>query len=268
MNKVVFLISAVLLLANCTHPVPTATASYSVEHDQIVVPDSSPFRKHLEIVHAKAPEHGEVAFNTVGQIIALGNSSGVLSSATLSWAELDPALTLAAGLHLSSFANSSLGTAFGLTTIPAEYTEQIHLGQSLEIARYGLKKSDVHGVIVRIQPRPNDKNSSYVTFEIPKGQDWYPGTNCEVRFPLLHVQTSIVPTTSILHEGFREFVLKEVSSGHFQVVPVFIVDETPSSAQIIGITKDDSLIGSGAILLKPELHNFIHPQGDSTHGTE
>jgi hypothetical protein len=262
------LLSLLFIITGCNSPESTPPASYSVQNDQIIVPDDSPFRKHLEVIKAKAPEHNDVVFNTVGQIIALANSSSALSGTQLSWVELDPTLSAMVGIHLKLFSAAPIGTALGLTTIPSEYKEQIHAGEIVDISRYGLKKSDVHASIIRIEPRPGDKNSSFVVFRINKGQAWYPGTNCEVKFPLLHMQTTTVPTTGILHEGYREFVLKEASPGHFKVQPIFIVDETPASAQIIGLKNGDSLIGSGAILLKPELHNFIQQQSDLGHVTQ
>jgi hypothetical protein len=253
----------------CTKSAPPSDDSenaYKVEKDQIVVNPKSAFLKHLEVVKTTKTPRGEVAFKTVGQIIALANTSGVLSSSDLSWVELDPDLTRISGLHLKSFANATAGTALGLTSVPAEYAGQIHQGETVDIARYGLKKTDVQASVVNIQPHKDDQGSSYVTFEIPRGQDWYPGTNCEVRFPLLHVQSVGVPTTAILHEGLSEFVMKQTEPGHYKVTPVFIVDETPNSAQVIGLDIGDSIVGSGAILLKPELHNFIRESKETRHG--
>ncbi len=258
-------IFGLFLLLGCKESVAPIQASYKVEGDQIVVPNNSPFLKHLEVKKTTQTPLGDVVFKTVGQIIALANSSGVLSNSEISWVELDPDLTILIGLHLGAFAKSPLGTAFGVTSVPDEYSKQIRPGQSVEIARYGLKKTEVTAFVVKIEPRKEDHGSSYATFEIRQGQDWYPGTNCEVRFPLLHVQAVGVPTTAILHEGLNEFVLKETSLGHYRLTPVFIVDETPDSAHVMGLSFGDSIVASGAILLKPELHNFVHGRKELHH---
>lgn len=244
-------------LLGCKETASQTTPEYTLEKDQIVVREGSPFLQHLEITHAKETPRGDIAFKSVGQIIALANTSGVLSNSQVSWVELDPQLTKAAGLSLAAFAGAPVGTALGVTSIPSEYIPKLQLGQSLEIFRYGLKKSDVPAVIIKIENRDGDASSSYVTFKIPRGQDWYPGTNCEVRFPLLHVQTSQVPTTAVLHEGMREYVLKEISPRHYRLAPVVIVDESPDMAQVFGVNAGEAIVGSGAILLKPEIHNFI-----------
>ena len=239
--------------------------AYHFENDQIVLNPSSPFMKRLEVIKVAEVANGDAAFKTVGQIIALANASGVLSNSDLSWSQLDPGLTKAAGLHLGVYKKATVGTAFGMTLIPAEYASQIHEGQKVEIARYGLKKSDIQAFVATIQTGKGDSKSAYVTFEIRGGQDWYPGTNCEVRFPLLHAQTVGVPTTAILHEGLSEFVMKEMAPGHFLAMPVFIVDETPDTAQVIGLSAHDSVVASGAILLKPQMHGSQNEKKEAQH---
>ena len=255
----------IMLLAGCKNAVQVPTSQYKIENDQIIVAEGSAFLKHLEIMKVTPTPNGEIVFKTVGQIIALANPSGFLARNEVSWVELDSDLTRLAGVQLSSFKKSSIGTAIGVTSVPKEYLGQIHSGELLEISRYGLKKSEVQASVIKTEAQKKEGGVFYVTFEIRKGQDWYPGTNCEVKFPLLHVQSFEVPTTSILHEGIHEFVMKEITPRHYVAVPVFIVSETPTLAQVIGPKRNDSIVASGAILLKPELHQLLHESQEQDH---
>ena len=260
------ILSCLLFLNACEKKVETApTPSYEVGKDEIILTNSSPFMKHLEIIKVSSASASTGALRGVGQMIALANSSGALSDSRLAWLELDPELTKSVGLNLQSYEKSSIGTAFGVTSVESEYENKIHAGQAVEVSRYGMQKDGTSGTIVKVQASKVNLGRSYVIFEMQKGQDWYPGTNCEVKFPLLKTTMVEVPTTAILHEGLREYAFKQTTPLHFKLVSISIVDETPDKALIIGLNPQDSVIGSGAILLKPELHNFIQAQKENGH---
>jgi hypothetical protein len=260
-------LSFVLLCAACTHSKTDGEpgVSYRAETGRISVSGASPFLKHLELIHTDSQENEDAVLKGVGQMIALANSPGDLGESGLSWVELDPDLSARLGLGLKSRQSARVGTAIGLTSVPSEYAGQIHAGQEVDISRYGLSKTEVRGVVAQVRNSNSESSFTEVIFQLAHGQDWYPGTSCEVRFPLFHVRTVNIPTTAILHEGTQEFVLREVGRNEFMSAVVSIVDETPDRAHVIGLNPGDTVIGSGAILLKPILHELLSAQRKVQH---
>ena len=245
---------------SCTEQKPAPSASYRIEKNRIILTEGTPFFKHLEIKKVQAVKDA-AGLKTVGQMIALANPSGNLSQEKISWAELDHDFTKSLGLNLKA-QGASVGTAFGVTSIPMDYRGQVKVGESVEISRYGLKKTAMKGVISQINTAEENHPTFKVIFKLSNGQDWYPGTNCEIRY-LLVVQPVEIPTTAILHEGLHEYVLRQVAPDQFEMVSVVVLDEVSDMAQVVGLKVDDSVIASGAILFKPELHNFIQDKKES-----
>ncbi len=250
-------------LVSCTKSEPVTPAPYKVEGNLITLREGTPFQKHLEIQKVQTVKNGE-GLGTVGQMIALANPPGDLAHTGIAWTELDPDFSKILKLNLNSF-GASVGTALGVTSLPAEYRGQVKVGETVEVSRYGLKKSSQKGVIVQINALKEKEDSFKVIFKLGQGQDWYPGTNCEVKYPLLFVKPVQVPTTAILHEGLQEYVIKRIAPLQFQMVGIIIVNESSDMAQVVGLKAEDSVVASGAILFKPELHNFIQDRKEGLH---
>ena len=220
----------------------------------ILVPDS-PLLTRLEILEVGGAAEESREYRAVGQILALSNTSGNLTGEQVGWVELDPALSASVGVKLN--AKDAAGTAYGLTTIAAEYAARVEAGQRLEIMRYGLKRSNVSGRVVRIIRRPEAGDRADVVFRFTNAQDWFPGTNCEVSFPVLTGHPVRIPTTAPIHEGTQEYVWKEVAPAQFTAQNVSMVDATPDEVSVLGLHPGDRIVGRGAILLKPLLKRLL-----------
>lgn len=254
-------ISVLALLSAGCHGVPTpeTKAAISVAGGRVEVDPQSGFMRRLKIAQASAAPGDAMALRTIGQMLALANPSGALAGSAVSWVELDPALTRQAGLSLGAAGRGTVGIAYGSTWVPLSYAFQMRPGERVEIARYGLRKTSATGTILSIRPAPNleGRRRAQVVFSIQRGQDWYPGTNCEIVFPLRRNVPIEVPATALIHRDLQEYVMKEVAPGAFLPIEVAISGETDRSLYVLGVSADlkagDRVVGQGAILLKPTL---------------
>lgn len=234
-------------------PPPEPPAPFTVAAGVVMLPENSKFLARLEIVQAAAEAREQAAVRTVGQIIALSNASGALTGEEIGWVELDPGLSQAAGLRLSEIKAERSGIAFGMTSLPAEYAGKVHPGERIEISRYGLRGGNVAGAVYSVSPGAPAADSVDVVFRFSKAADWFPGTNCEIVFPVLTGRPVTIPTTAPVHEGAREYVWREAGAGRFEPRRVSVLEATPEQASVLGLSPGDRIVGRGAILLKPLL---------------
>jgi len=248
---------ALSLAGGCSSPAQPAFDAdkvISVSNGQIVVDPASPFLTHLEAGFAqKAPPQGK-QFWVVGQIVALANPSDSLSGSSIQWSELDPDLTRELGLRLGRAVE---GEAYGMAELPSDYTGQISRGEEVTVALYGLRSHSGPGRVVSVLPSPRDPDWVRVVLRVGPGQEWYPGNNCEVAFPL-NGSPALIPTTALLHEGSDEYVLQRTGSNSFYPHRIIILDTEGPNALIMGpVTAGTAIVARGAILLKPYLHRIL-----------
>jgi len=167
---------------------------------------------------------------------------------------LDPKLSRSVGMDFEGSAPKTVGVAYGLTVLPLEYASRLHAGQPVEILRYGLRSSGASGEIANVIVHSDNAD---ILFRFYGAQDWFPGTNCEVVFPILRGHPVRIPTTAPVHEGSQEYVWKEVGPNQFEADGISIVDSTPDSVSVLGVHPGDKIVARGAILLKPLLHSLI-----------
>lgn len=238
-------------------PEPEPPPPYTLRDGRVIFAPDAKILHWLEVVEVGRAAAESAEFRTVGQIIALSNPSGSLTEEGVGWVELDAQLTAAAELKLDG--GQAAGTAYGVTNLAAEYAARVEVGQTIEIARYGLKKSRVPAEIVRVLHRPGD--GADVVFRFEQAQDWFPGTNCEIAFPMLRGRPVRIPTTAPVHEGTQEYVWKQVAPGEFAAQDVSVVDATPDAAAVLGLEPGDRIVARGAILLKPLLKPLLARKG-------
>lgn len=262
--------AACALLTGCSKP---ADQGYDPEkvitlaQGRIVVEQSSPFLKHLELTRLDAAPQKQEPFKVVGQIVALANSSDELTGSGILWSELDPALTRSLGLDLKAQKGVSVGQAYGVAELPAAYAGPLAAGDPVSVARYGLRKFGTSARVVSVQASPDDEGWVRALFKIPAGDEWYPGNNCEAAFPMLRGHPIAVPTTALLHEGSQEYLLQATGPGTYKPLRIVILDtlDLGRSALVIGAIPPRAMIVSrGAILLKPFLHRVLRAQAGSS----
>jgi hypothetical protein len=239
---------------------------FTIKDGQINIDTTSPMMKYLELAPVSPSHVGSQNLKAVGQIIALANYSDQLVGSPISWVELDPDLSNSLGFHFNSHTKASVGEAFGVVSLPEEYLHQLKQYESVSILRYGLLESHTSAQVISIQPTkvngiPVEGEPIQVVFKIMNGQDWYPGTNCVVSFPMLGTKPLLVPSTALLHEGQQEYLLQQVGQGEFKPKPVYVLDTLTDTVLVIGkLQPGDIIIGRGSILLKPILHRLLRAQ--------
>jgi hypothetical protein len=255
------LAAAAVLIGGCGR---SAEKSYdpdsaiSIESGQIQVAVDSPFLKHLEVAVVGPAQVEGRQFRVVGQVVALANSSDELTGSKISWAELDPALSRSLGLTLPTDGSVGPGEAFGVADLPGEYAGQVARGDSVSVARYGLRKFEMSARVMAIRPASGDGDGIRVLFRLGSGEEWYPGNNCEVVFPMLRSHPVTIPTTALLHEGAQEYLLQQTGPGRFRPRSITILDTVDQSALVIGeVGPSSRIVSRGAILLKPYLHTDL-----------
>lgn len=250
MRRPLFL--CLLLLAGCSR----SSQEYSVP-DPISIKDGavqiqpgSKFMEQINVVTVSPAPGGERKLRAVGQMVAMANPSGDLVKEEVSWVLLDADLAKSLALPLAKAA--PVGLSFGVTSLPTGYRNEIHPGERVEIYRYGLKQGSTAGTIVAIRKGTGESSQDLVIFSVLHGLDWYPGTNCEVEFPLVHRQAVAISPLSMLHEGLREFVLKETAPGRFRPEEITVVNETKDQVYALGdLAPGERVVERGAILVKP-----------------
>lgn len=249
---------ALIIAAGLSKPAapPEPPPPFTFADDRVTLAAGSRMLGRLEIVAIGAAARESTEFRTVGQILALSNTSGNLVGNPTAWVELDPRLTKSVGLDLADARAGAAGTAYGLTALAEEYAPRVQTGQAVEIMRYGLRKPGSAGVIVKILPGKTSDQVD-VVFRLTRAQDWFPGTNCEVVFPVLRGHPVRVPTTAPVHVGTREYVWKVVGPGQFAAQSVSLVDATADFVSVLGLVPGDRIVARGAILLKPLLKPLL-----------
>jgi hypothetical protein len=260
-----FFLMSLFLLPGCFDsqtqlPAPNAI---TMSGKLIQIASDSKFMGQLQTVQLGKAPGGERKLRTVGQMVALANSSGDLTHSEVSWVTLDPDLAHSLALPLGKIA--PVGNAYGVTSVARSYLADIHEGEKVEIYRYGSKQNSATGTVTAIRALANEESNSIV-FLIRGGQDWYPGTNCQVEFPLVQRQAVSLSPLSMLHEGLREFVLKEVAPNQYQPEEITVVNETRDEVYALGnLAPGDRVIERGAILLKPAVHQMIKSESGGIH---
>ncbi len=228
---------------------------------------TSPMMKYLEISPIPPPSSKSQDLKEVGQIIALANYSDQLVGSRISWVELDPDYSKSLGFSFGPRTPAHVGDAYGVVTLPDEYLPQLKPYESVAISRYGLLASQTTARVLSIQQAqlngvPILGEPLEVVFKIPDGQDWYPGTNCVVDFPMLGSKPFLLPATALLHEGQREYLLEQLSPGEYTPVPVVVLDTIDDSVLVIGkIKAGEEIVSRGSILVKPIVHQLLRAQG-------
>lgn len=235
---------------------------YEVKDGQILIQANSAFAGKFKVAPVQLVA-GAKKLKSIGQVIALANHSPSLSAGDqLSWVELDPHLSTQVGLKLNQIAKPSIGIAVGMSWVPSSYLGKLKEGQKITVFRYGLQKTSVSGSILSLgKPSFSEEEGVarfVVLFRLDSGQTWYPGTNCQIEFPIPGSTTAQVPSTAILHEGVQEYVMREVTPGKYEPQTISIVSENAGSAEILSqLQENDRVIETGAILLKPVLPELL-----------
>ena len=234
-----------------------------VSGGQIQVAPSSKFLEQIRVVPVAAAPGVQRKLRTVGQMVAMANSSGDLTRSAASWVTLEPELIKKLGLHLSE--SGPVGLSYGVTNVHATYVNEIKAGERVDVFRYGLKQNGAAGTVLSIK-KNEDSDEVTVIFSIAHGHDWYPGTNCQVEFPLIQRQAVSLSPLSMLHEGVREYILKEIAQGQYQPEEVTVLNETKDHVYAIGeLAPGDRIIEQGAILLKPIIHEALEAKREAAH---
>lgn len=261
--RIVLIFGALILLSSCAKTRDYSSPSpLEVSNGAVELKEGTKFLDQIRIATVEAAPGGERKLRTVAQMVAMANSSGGLLEKGVSWVTLDSDLIHELGVHLPSTA--PVGYAYGVTTLGAGYVGQVHPGEKVEIYRYGLRQNSTEGSVVSVHK--SDEDETTVIFGILHGLDWYPGTNCEVEFPLIHRQAVAISPISMLHEGLREYVLKEIAPHRYAPSEITVVNETPDQVFALGaLNPGDRIIGSGAILLKPIVHEILAANKEGAH---
>jgi hypothetical protein len=241
-------------------PVPPITVSGNA----IQVRAGSKFLNQLQIAEVTLAPGGERKLRTVGQMVAIATHSGELTSGGVSWVTLDQGIIRSLGIHLSEYA--PIGLAYGVTSIPPGNRSEIHPGEKAQVYRYGLRQNSTTASVLSVQSVPGSDAEISVIFTIPHGQDWYPGTNCQVEFPLIQHQPVALSPLSMLHEGLREYVLKEIAPGKYLPLEIVVINETRDQVFALGdLVPGDRVVDRGAILLKPVIHQYLEAARGAYH---
>jgi hypothetical protein len=229
-----------------------------IQQNEIHVQTTSPFLHYLEIHVVEEEKLKGHRLLEVGQIVAHFNpGSGPVRNS--SWVELDVELSKRLGLDFKA-RGLPHGSAVGLVMITQEHAVHLKQGSEARVVRYGLTTQPISGQILQIRELPQT-DLAEVLFVIPKGQEFLPGSACEVEFPVVQINPVSLPSTSLIHVNSEEYVLKEIAAGVFVPKHVSILEEEDGQVTVAGgINPGDRVITRGAILLKPQIQTIFQKE--------
>lgn len=246
-------------LAGCGRPAPEPAPDVSIAGGRLKIRPDSRLIGKLEILPARASGQ-QGGLRMIGQIVALANPSAGPSGPKIDWSTLDPEVLSNVQLRLDRL-SAQVGDVIGLTELPRSYLGRVSPGKRVQVARYGVT-SQTQGRVLFARPDIHWGEDVPILFKIEGDPAWLPGSNCEVIFPLIRSQAVKVPTTAILHEGIHEYVLKQAGPQEFVPRAITIGEGDPDEMEVVtGLFPDDTIVGRGAILLKPFLHQWLILQG-------
>ena len=265
--KIVLISFLFLFLFGCSRgPLENRVETvFELQSDRIKIDSHSKFLKHLEIISLDSSESRTIAYESIGKMIALSNPSNDLTGPRTQWIELDLETLREAQLILQA---EPEGSAYGMTLIPSDFAVQIRRNQPVYVRRYLGLDEGWSASVVKLIPT-QDPLFVNVVFRLPIAHDLYPGTNCQVKFPLLQARATRVPSTAVLHDGVDEYVWQEIAPGEFVPHKVALAEGTSDEVILSsGISSQYKIIGRGAILLKPQLRPFLMQKEESKNALQ
>jgi hypothetical protein len=150
-----------------------------------------------------------------------------------------------------------------IADVPEAKVNLVKPGQPCEASFFGVPNKVFKGKVGSLGPSVNrEKRTLRVTFELTSsGGKLLPGMFADIGLGTEARNVLTVPTEAILHAGHSDYVLKVESPGKYRVMEVKVDEPRPikrgsttvSCTPILDsqLTKNDQVIGAGAILLKP-----------------
>jgi len=145
--------------------------------------------------------------------------------------------------------------------VPESKVGLVREGQACSARFYALADQQFTGRVRSVSPTlSNERRTLRVFFEIedPRGQ-LRPGLFAEVGLGTEPREGLLVPATGVLHIGRGEYVLVRDAPDRWRVTPVDVGENAGADVEILaGVTAGQTVMGSGAILLKPIVVKALH----------
>lgn len=166
--------------------------------------------------------------------------------------------------------SSSPGISLIMADVPELKISQVSVGQSCSARFYGLSDQSFSGKVRSLAPTLSpERHTLRVFFELNDQYDQFkPGMYAEIGLGTDPRLATLVPTDSILHSQNADYVLVNAGPGRWRITEVQVGESIDYHVEIIkGLQGGETIIGSGAILLKPmlvqALQNDAKDQDDS-----
>lgn len=159
-----------------------------------------------------------------------------------------------AGVDPGLLARAAEGTAILVAEVPEGRMGLVRAGQSAEARFFALPGEPTGGRVSSLAPAlASDRRTLRVFFELDDPQSRLrPGMFAEVGLGTEPRDALLVPSDAILHIGRADYVLVQTDPGLWRATEVQVGEAHGPSVEVLsGLTPGESIVGDGAILLKP-----------------
>jgi len=154
------------------------------------------------------------------------------------------------------------GTAILVAEVPESRMGIVRAGQSAEARFFALPGEAFTGRVSSLAPAlASDRRTLRVFFELDDPQSRLrPGIFAEVGLGTEPREGLLVPSDAVLHVGRSDYVLVQTPDGLWRVTEVQVGEARATDVEILsGLAPGDTIVGSGAILLKPLVVEALQP---------
>jgi membrane fusion protein, heavy metal efflux system len=147
--------------------------------------------------------------------------------------------------------------------VPERSMSRVKLGMTCKVTFFALPDLEFTGQVSSIAPTVNkDKRVVNVQFIVKDPQNQLrPGMFAQIGLGTDQRKALLLPADGVLHVGDRDFALKEIDGGNWQIVPVVTGELFGTDLELLsGLQAGDRVLGKGAILLKPAVVRALHAQ--------
>jgi len=159
-----------------------------------------------------------------------------------------------AGVDPELLTQAAEGTAILVAEVPEGRMGMVHKGQAAGARFFALPGEIIDGHVSSLAPTlASERRTLRVFFELDEGNaQLRPGMFADVGLGTEPRDALFVPSDAVLHVGGSDYVLVQTQAGLWHVTEVQVGETTGTSVEIIsGLAPGATIIGSGAILLKP-----------------
>jgi multidrug efflux pump subunit AcrA (membrane-fusion protein) len=140
--------------------------------------------------------------------------------------------------------------------VPETKISQVHEGQECLARFYAYPDNSFDAHVEALSPQlSSERRTLRVLFELSDAEEALrPGMFAEVGLGTDEREALLIPAEALVHVSMTDYVLVAAGTGVWRPVPVRVGEQHAGAFEVLqGLHPGDTIVGGGAILLKPAL---------------